>query len=67
MVKLNASPAMAARLSDPDGLTFDHISMDKGKIKMNIEGNVVSVKFLVGSIAKGKLNMEKVINSCAKD
>ena len=67
MVKLNASPAMAAKLSDPDGLTFDHISMDKGKVKMNIEGNIVSVKFLLGSIAKGKLNLEKTINAFGKD
>jgi hypothetical protein len=64
--KLNASPAMAAKLSDPDGLRFDHISMQQGKIKMNIEGNIVSLKFMIGSIASGKLNLEKQINTFSK-
>lgn len=64
LVKLRQSPAMAQRLSDEDGLPFSHISMDKAQIKMTIsDDGVVSVKMLMGSILKRKVNLEKVVNS----
>ena len=51
-VKLNESPAFAGRLSDPTGLEFEHTSYDKGRLRMAIEGDVVTVNLRLGSFAK---------------
>jgi hypothetical protein len=52
LVKLNASPALAARLSEPNGLEFDHINLDKGKLRMVIDNDIVTVKMRLGSFGK---------------
>jgi len=52
LVKLNASPALAARLSEPNGLEFEHINLDKGKLRMVIDEDIVTVKMHLGSYVK---------------
>ena len=50
LVKLDKSPALAARLSDPAGIEFNHINFDKGKIQMVVEDDIVTVKMRLGSL-----------------
>ena len=52
LIKLKESPALATKLDDEEALEFDHINMDKGKIGMVIEGDIVTVKMRVGSSYK---------------
>lgn len=52
LVKLDSSPALAVRLSEPAGLDFSHASFDRGKIQMLIEDDVVTVKMMLGSFVR---------------
>jgi len=52
-VKLDVSPALATRLSDPNGLEFSHTSFDKGLLRMVVEDDVATVRLRLGSFAKG--------------
>jgi hypothetical protein len=54
VARLSASPALAARLSEPEGLEFEHINLDKGRLRMTVEDDVATVKMLLGSFAKTK-------------
>jgi hypothetical protein len=47
--QLERSPAMASKLSQPDGFTFDHLNLGKGKIRMIIRENTVKIKIKIGS------------------
>ena len=59
LAKLDSSPAFASRLSEPNGLEFEHTSFDKGKLRMVIDNDVVTVKMRLGSFEKrGKLSFE---------
>jgi hypothetical protein len=57
LVKLDASPALAAQLSEPDGLRFEHTSFDKGKIKMFTAEEAVKIEVMLGSILKRRLDL----------
>lgn len=48
LLELDKSPAIAKNLSDESGVQFDHISFDKGKIRMTVVGRVVTVKIKLG-------------------
>ncbi len=52
MHTLDKSPSNAQRLDQPDGLIFNHISMDKGRIGLDINSNIVSVKMKLGTYRK---------------
>lgn len=57
--KLDGSPALAARLSEPNGIEFGHTGFDKGRIRMVIDNDVVTVKMRLGSFEKrGKASFE---------
>ena len=49
LTKLAASPGYAVRLDEAGGLAFDHIILDKSRIRMLIEGDVVKVKIKCGN------------------
>ena len=53
LTKLNSSPALASRLSEQNGLEFEHISFDKGRLRMVIDNDVVTVRMRLGSFGKG--------------
>ncbi len=55
VVQLDSSPVLAGKLSEPEGLAFEHISFDKGKIRMQIDGDIVAVELKLGSILKKRL------------
>ena len=48
--KLDKSPVLASKLSDADGLGFDHITLGKGSIGMGITDDTTKVKVKVGSL-----------------
>ena len=49
LLKLEASPVLATRLSREDGVEFDHINFGRGRIAMIVVGNFVTVKIRVGT------------------
>jgi rubredoxin len=52
LVKLDVSPALAAKLDKKDAVEFDHLSFNKGKIQMVIVDDVARVKMRLGSFIK---------------
>ena len=52
LVKLDSSPALAVKLGEPAGMEFEHISFNKGKVRMVIAGDVVTIKMRLGSLVK---------------
>ena len=48
--KLDKSPVLASKLSDADGLGFDHITLGKSSIRMGITDDIVKVKVKVSSL-----------------
>ena len=47
---LDRSPVLATRISDPNGLGFDHINFGEGKVRVWAEGNVAAVKIRIGAL-----------------
>ena len=45
---LDRSPGLAENLGDSGGVEFDHISFGKGRIRMDVEGDIVTVKIRLG-------------------
>jgi len=50
LVRLDSSPVSALKLSESEGLQFSHISFDKGKIRMALEDDIVTVRMRLGSL-----------------
>jgi hypothetical protein len=61
LTRLNASPALAANLTRPEGLHFDHISFNKGRVQMFIDGDLVTVKMMLGSFVRFFQNREEIL------
>jgi hypothetical protein len=61
LTTLNESPSLAARLGEPNGLEFEHVTFDKGKLRMVIDNDIVTVRMRLGSFVKGGiLSFEKL-------
>jgi hypothetical protein len=52
LLTLETSPVLATKLSDKGGVEFDHVSFDKGKIRMVVENDIVSVKIRLGVLTQ---------------
>ena len=52
LVKLEASPVLAMRLSQAGGAEFDHINFNKGTVRMVVAEDTVAVKVRFGSFAR---------------
>lgn len=50
LVRLDSSPVSALKLGESEGLQFSHISFDKGKIRMALEDDIVTVRMRLGSL-----------------
>jgi hypothetical protein len=50
LLDLDRSPALAAKLSDPNGVEFDHLNFGAGKIRVQTDGNTVIVKIRLGAL-----------------
>jgi len=48
MLKLDASPALAAQLDQPAGMEFDHPTIGRGHIRMVLEGDTLRLKIKAG-------------------
>jgi hypothetical protein len=46
--RLEESPVLASKLSNPEGFGFDHITIGKGTIVMNVADDIVDVKVRAG-------------------
>jgi len=57
---LDESPALAAGLSDIEGLKFGSASFDRGRIQMTTDAKSVTVKMRLGSFTRGFKKVEKV-------
>jgi hypothetical protein len=54
LVKLDASPVLAAKLTESPGVVFDHINFGRGRILMVVVNDVVGVQLRVGAFATAK-------------
>ena len=64
IVRIDESPALAARLSEQSGLEFEHASYNKGVLRMSIADDVVTVDMRLGSFAKKlKVSIEKPVRA----
>lgn len=52
LLTLETSPVLATKLSDKSGVEFDHVSFDKGKIRMVVENDIVRVKIRLGVLTE---------------
>ena len=52
LVQLDRSPVFARLLNTKEGIEFYHNSLDKGRIRMVIEDDVVTMRIMAGSIVK---------------
>lgn len=52
IVTLDSSPALAAKLSEPTGMEFSHMTFNKGKAGMLIDNNIVAVRIRAGTLTK---------------
>jgi len=60
LVDLEASPALASKLSDDKGLAFSHPSYKTARLQMVVEGDIATVSLRLGSFAKKlKLGIER--------
>jgi hypothetical protein len=48
LLKLDESPALARNLSGKSGIQFEHAGFDKGKIRMTVDGSIITVKIKLG-------------------
>ena len=48
LTKLDESPALAIRLAEPAGLSFDHMTIGKSRVRMLIEDDIVKLKIKCG-------------------
>jgi hypothetical protein len=53
MLELRRSPVLAGALKAGSGLEFDHISFDKGRIRLVVEGDIATVKIRLGLFRYG--------------
>lgn len=58
-LKLGKSGVLAARLSDPRGVEFDHINFGKGRIQMVIENDIVTIKMRLGALVSTFEDLEE--------
>ena len=58
LVRLDQSPAIATKLSDERGIEFSHIILNKGRIRLVIDGDIATVKLRAGSAVTKKFKKE---------
>jgi hypothetical protein len=60
LVKLDASPVLAMKLSEPPGVDFDHINFGEGKVLMVVQDDMVGVRLRFGAFAVAEDNVSIV-------
>ncbi|MFH1616177.1 MAG: hypothetical protein ABIG61_13960 [Planctomycetota bacterium] len=59
--QLKQSPQLASRLTRLEGLSFDHVTIGQGRIRLVILGDIIKVKIKVGSLARDFETQQDVI------
>ncbi len=59
LVQLDQSPALAARLSRLKGMSFDHITLGPGRVRVVLTKDIVKIKIKVGKDWFGRQRFEK--------
>ncbi len=54
LVKLDASPVLAMKLSESPGVVFDHINFGEGRVLMVVVDDMVGVQLRIGAFAAAK-------------
>lgn len=54
LVKLDSSPVLATKLNSGDGVDFDHINFGKGRIRMIVKDDTVSMAMRFGALVKNR-------------
>ena len=49
---LKESPTLAAKLDDPNGFDFDHMTLGKGRVGMTLNNDVAKIKIRIGSVKR---------------
>jgi len=49
--KLDESPVLASRLGEPSGVYFDHITLGKGSIKMDVAEDIAKAQVRLGTLS----------------
>jgi len=57
---LEKSPVLATRISDPNGIDFDHINFGKGKFRVWPEGDIAVIKIRIGALLPTFYELPKV-------
>lgn len=52
LVTLESSPALATKLSEPEGVAFSHTSFGKGKVGVLIDDDIVAVRIRAGAATR---------------
>lgn len=65
LLKLESSPALVARLDDPEGVAFEPMSYDQGRIGLVVNGGVATVKLRLGALAKRFQELPQAANTAA--
>jgi hypothetical protein len=60
LIRLDASPALAGRFGEPNGLNFEQRSaLDKGRLRMVVDNDIVTIRMQLGSfMQRGKLGFD---------
>lgn len=48
LLELDKSPVLATKLSEEKGIEFSHMNFDKGRIRMTVRGDIVTVRIRLG-------------------
>jgi len=48
LVQLRESPGLARQISDTNGIRFGHISLNKGRVRMNLTNDIAAVRIRIG-------------------
>ena len=59
LLKLDSFPVLAPKLSDPDGVEFNHLNFGRGKIQVTARDNIVVVKIRLGALLCTFENLEE--------
>ena len=59
-LKLDSFPVLAPKISDPDGVEFNHLNFGKGKIQVTTRDNIVVVKIRLGALLRTFEELEEI-------
>jgi hypothetical protein len=62
LTRLKTSSIEASRFADPDGMPFDNSNMGTGRLRMVIEGDIVKLKIIIGSVSEDMATIPDVKN-----